>query len=331
MKTTILFLVLTMSLALAFSPRAFATVHYDPSSKWIFTLPAYGTGIGFSVSETFTDCHRTGNFWYFDGTEFSTQVGNLTVDDLFTGNFVNGTVYASSGDLVTVSLMKPTLTTTPVTVTVAGANVSSAADSASFLAATSTIWFWDSSSLRCYLKVKLTGSSAIFSVDYNAPPVGPSGGGSGGGASNPSVTVGDVYVSGSSGHVADAALALSWNLGSLTLTGLTFSGAYANWVLAGVSVPVVLTVDNRSVPLTVTVPEGAADGQYVVNVVSAYSGSYGSGSVKSRVIVTVGAAVAGWTDQAWAWALANETLLLLSFAGVAALVTVGAVARTKRR
>lgn len=332
------FYILVIALVLFLFPPVLATVHYDPANNFIFTFPAYGTAMRFASAETFTSVSRIGNFWYFDGLEFSIQNANLTVDSLWASNIFQGHVSGSDGQLAIVSIYASAYSL-PTSVLSSSATVVQVADSVAFLASATSCWFYDSASGRTYMKILVSGYTS-FSADYNvaAPRHG---GSSGGPSSSQTIQVSDCTVNVVSGGRATALINVSWNfVGTVSLSAVTFQGESADWLRVP-ALPLTLGTGNGlSVP--VVVPDGVQDGSYVVQVGSQWSFQGGMQSVVSRVTVRVGAVgasgfdwglfgpVAGWFSEGYALLLVNFWLVLMSTMLMVMLVVVAVVARRRR-
>jgi hypothetical protein len=330
---------------------AFATVSI-PANTFLFTLPSYNTAIDFSSAQTFTNVTRIGNFWYFDNLEFSVQNGNLTVDQLWTGNIFQGHISGSDGQLATVSIFDVAYAV-PTSVTASSASVTEVLDSGSFLSSSSSCWFFDTGSGRTYMKILISGYTS-FSANYNSAGGGTGGGGGGGGGAM-NVKVSDCTVNVASGSSATALVPVSWNfMGTVTLTSITFQGDSASW-LQGPSLPYSLGSGvNASVPISVNVSSGVAGGAYSIQVSCQFMFSGGAQSVVAHVTVNVGAAQASFFPSwltSWIpsdlgnvfaqitsgfWSLIglaeqNLWLVTMSVGLIIMLLMIGLVARRRRR
>lgn len=321
--------------SVSFLPFAHATVTYLVSNNFIFTFPAYGTAMGFTANHVFSNVSRIGNFWYFDGSEYSIQNGNLNVSGV-SGNVFSGYVVGGDGNLATVTIMNPSYLSVPSSVTSSSAVVLQVLTSSAFLSSSVSCWFFDTASFRTYVKVLISGVT-LFSIDFNAA-TGP-GPGPGPGPVTSTIQVADCNVTVGSGQSVVSSIQVSWTFfGSITLTGISFQGNQASW-LQGSNVPLTLSVQNNSVPISVSVPAGTADGTYIitVNSVFLFLGA-SSQSVKSQVTIVVGSA--GWSwgffspvvqgfSSIWAFAMSNLALLSLSGSAFTALIVVAVVARKR--
>lgn len=78
-----------------------SVVYYYSAKGRIFTIPTYGTYIGFSTDRTFTTCYRENDYWYFNNAievyRVQVQNANMTITKWFESNWLNFTVEAASG------------------------------------------------------------------------------------------------------------------------------------------------------------------------------------------------------------------------------------------
>jgi len=333
-----LFLLLSL---VSFLPLVDATVTYQVSNAFIFSFPAYDTAMGFTSNHVFSNVTRIGNFWYFDGSEYSIQNGNLNVSG-FSGNVFSGYVVGGDDNLATVSMLNPSFVTVPSSVTSSSAVVLQVLTSIAFLSSSVSCWFFDTTSYRTYVKVLISGIT-LFSIDFNAA-ISPGPGPGPGPAVTSTIQVADCNVAVGSGQSVDSSIQVSWTFfGSVTLTGISFQGNQAGW-LQGSNVPLTLSVQNNSVPFTVSVPAGAAEGVYVVTVNSVflYLGA-SSQSVKSYVRIVVGGGSPWWgflnpiigpvvqgASSISAYIMSSLALVLMSVSAFAALIVVAVVARKRR-
>ena len=107
------------------------------------------------------------------------------------------------------------------------------------------------------------------------------------------------------------------------------------------NVPLTLSVQNNSVPFTVSVPAGTSEGTYVVTVNSVFLFlGASSQSVRSYVRIVVSAR-SGWSwgfadpfvnglNSLWAYVMSSLSLILMSVSAFAAIIVVGVVARKRR-